>query len=170
MFGSLRFWRFLLWLAVPGLLLVPGTWLVVERAEDGTVIWARPIREGERVYLRYTHSVTRRQVEDTYKVAGGSLVLTATRFEALGAGLGYTGEGTVRVESGWTVIEGMERRVPKLPLRVGAVADHRLAYRGKEFHLWDYAPPYSLVYIRPCRMSLGRFILARLLFLSSGGD
>ncbi|MBC7345842.1 MAG: DUF1850 domain-containing protein [Clostridia bacterium] len=151
--GSLlRFRRFLFLLAFLALCLgTPVSWLTVVQADNRAVVWARPVRQGEVFYLRYTHSVTRRQVEDTYKLDEGNVVLTATRFEAVGAGLGYMGEGTIRAEKGWTVIEGMNRRLKFLPLRVGAVADHRLVYRGKEYHLWYYAPAYSLVHIGTSR-------------------
>lgn len=156
-----QFWRrLLLFLLLPVALVLwtPLSWLVVVDARDHTVVWARPVRQGEAFYLRYTHSVTRRQVEDTYVIKGARLALTATRFEAVGAGLGYMGEGLERAENGWTVIEGMERQMPYLPLRVGAVADHRLVVRGREYHLWDYAPPYSLVYLEPRLASLGAWV------------
>jgi hypothetical protein len=129
-------------------LLQPRPALVVEETRGARTVWAVPAREGETFYLRYIHSVNRRRVEDTYRVLGGEIVLTETRFEAQGAGLGYMGEGVESARNGWTIISGLHRRLPVLYLRVGSIADHCLVIRDTEFHLWDRVPPFSLVAIR----------------------
>jgi len=119
--------------------------LIVRDVQTGKVIKIGPISEGESFELRFIHSVDILPVHDVFVCRGGQLVLEQTRCLSFGAGLGYAGQGVMRGEGKWNVIDKMHRQVGSLPLRVGTIADHTIVYRGEEYHLADYFPPQSLV-------------------------
>lgn len=62
--------------------------------------------------------------------------------------MGYTGEGVLGEEDGWTVIKKIERRIGSIPLRIGTIARQTIMYRGKEILLEDFIPAQRLVNIR----------------------
>ncbi|MDZ7760613.1 MAG: DUF1850 domain-containing protein [Desulfovermiculus sp.] len=119
--------------------------LVIKHGQTGEIAWSRDISDGEEFSLRYIHSVDKLPVYEFYMNKHGQLVLTGIKVIDFGAGLDYTGEGDLRMEGKWTYIENLNRKIDSLPLRVGSIADHTLIYRGKEFHLWDYFPTFTLV-------------------------
>ncbi|NHM27375.1 DUF1850 domain-containing protein [Desulfofundulus sp. TPOSR] len=152
------------WVPVPGLflifvLLVPVLILLgyhmasrphvllVREVNSGRELRVGYLNQGEKFEIRYIHSVDRLPVYEEFQLINGELVLTGTRFLSFGAGLGYTGEGLLRGEGKWNIIEGMYRRVDSLPLRVGTIADHTLLYRGREIHLGDHFDGQALVRI-----------------------
>lgn len=121
--------------------------LVVRDAKTGQTLEIGPISEGETFELDFIHSVDKLPVQDLFVCRNGTLVLERTRCLSFGAGLGYTGQGELKGENGWNIIDHMDRRVGTLPLRVGTIADHTIAYRGEEFHLARYFAPKSLVLV-----------------------
>jgi hypothetical protein len=91
-----------------------------------------PVGEGERFGLTFVHSHDHLPVEDWYHVSGGGIVQDATRLKQYGAGMGHVaGEGTGRDDGDWWVVDGMDRDIGELAIRVGpASVDHRLHHPG----------------------------------------
>lgn len=123
------------------------TVLVARDIKTGKVLEIGSISEGDAFELRFIHSVDILPVRDYFVYQNGSLVLTQTRCLSFGAGLGYTGQGNLKGEDGWNVIDNMNRKVGTLPLRVGTIADHTIVFKGKEFILKKYFTPQSLLLI-----------------------
>lgn len=119
--------------------------LEVVHAATGAVIIDVPLLDGEKFQIHYTHSVDGLPVRETFRAEQGQLVLDGVHWMSFGAGLGYMGQGDIRVEAEWIIIENMNRRVGELLLRVGTVADHRLVYRGEEYPLRDYVEGMELL-------------------------
>lgn len=114
------------------------------------------MRSGETFGISYTHSVNRRPVFDTLRVAGDHLIIVGSRFDAFGAGMpeASTTDGTLTVaKDGWLVWE-VHRPIPELTLRVGRVADHILDIQGRRIHLSEWAEGGSALTfrVRPGRM------------------
>ncbi|WP_165792164.1 DUF1850 domain-containing protein [Desulfocucumis palustris] len=123
------------------------TVLVVRDAKTGQSLEIGPVDQGESFELHYIHSVDKLPVRDFFLCRNGGLVLEQTRCLSFGAGLGYAGQGELKGEKGWNIIDNMDRKVGTLPLRVGTIADHKIIYRGREFHLAQFFAPKSLVLI-----------------------
>jgi hypothetical protein len=108
------------------------------------------MREGEEFVLSFTHSVNRRPVYDTIRVARDQVVVVKSRYDAFGAGMPEhsTAEGTFRVaEDGW-IEWTINRPMPEVVVRVGRVANHTLHLKGREIPLASLAAPGTAVALR----------------------
>ncbi|MBI4537732.1 MAG: DUF1850 domain-containing protein [candidate division NC10 bacterium] len=135
---------------------VMGFWpsqLVLEVSPVGAgrpALCAR-MRAGEEVVLSFTHSVNRRPVYDTIRVASDRLTVVRSRFDAFGAGMpeASTNEGTLRVEADGWLEWTIHREMAEVVIRVGWVAQHTLHLKGREVALTDLALPGTALALRP---------------------
>lgn len=68
---------------------------------------------------------------------GRTLELYRTDYQGLGAGLPFGEEGgRVRLEGGWIVIDGLQRRFPSVSLSLLPLTEHRLGIAGREYDLF----------------------------------
>jgi hypothetical protein len=113
-------------------------------------------RDG-RFELSHRHSVAKLPWVDDFRVGPeGEMVLFRTRYGAFGAGLPSGDEGgTVSLEGGWIVIDGMDRRFASVALSAGATTEHRLAIRGRAWALWPLAAGRTPVTMAVERTPLG---------------
>jgi hypothetical protein len=119
--------------------------LVLEIANDNTgeSVLCADMADGEEFVLAFVHSVNKRPVFDTLRVARDHLVIVKSRFDAFGAGMPETSteQGTFRVaEDGWLEWT-INRPLPEVIVRVGRVANHTLRLKGREIRLADLAEP-----------------------------
>ena len=108
------------------------------------------MRDGEEFVLSFTHSVNRRPVYDTIRVARDHVIVVKSRYDAFGAGMPEhsTAEGTFRVaEDGW-IEWTINRPMPEVVVRVGRVANHTLHLKGREIPLASLAAPGTAVALR----------------------
>lgn len=120
---------------------------------DSEPVGVLPMGPGERVGIRFIHSLDHLPVEDWYVVRDGELVQESTRLIQFGAGMGHiAGEGHGHADGDWWEISGMGRHIGTLVLRIGpASVDHRLLYRGREVSLSACWPGQRLT-LRPVRV------------------
>lgn len=103
----------------------------VAEGTTGRVLWGRTVPPGERVELRYRHSVERTPVIEEFRADREGLRLVAMRFSSQGAGLpteGYTREG------GQFVLR-TDRRIGTLPLRLSSITRHHMRVGTDEVDL-----------------------------------
>ncbi len=108
------------------------------------------MRAGEEVTLFFTHSVNRRPVYDTIRMARDHVVVVKSRYDAFGAGMPEhsTAEGTFRVaEDGW-IEWTINRPMPEVVVRIGRVANHTLRVKGRDIALATLASPGTAVALR----------------------
>lgn len=134
------------------LLAWPLTPVVAVDTVDGV---AGHLPAGDGLTLRFVHSVDRLPIEDGYRVRADRLVQHSTRLVQFGAGTGHVyGEGVGRPDGRWWSVEGMDRDIGDLALRVGPRSvDHRLRDDGGELalsHCWAG----QRVTLRPTRLPL----------------
>jgi len=108
------FWKMRRWIvgavAAAGLMLAGSLgWplppvLEVTRADSDQLVLCAEMAAGEEFVLSFLHSVNRRPVYETLRVAGDHLVIVGARFDSLGAGMpeASTEQGTLRwTDDGW---------------------------------------------------------------------
>lgn len=105
-----------------------------------------------RFTVRFLHSWARSPVDEIFEISGDVPVLTGTVYEDFGAGLPHepeTARGSMKLENGKIRIDGMERPVPNLQVRVGRfVANHELLYDGRKIPLSRFFSPGDAVVFR----------------------
>ena len=140
----------------------------------------------ERIYSRsgardgfaisYTHSVNKGRVHDFYLPAGdGGLELFMTEFVSYGAGIPepYETDGAEfhSTENGY-IISGLNRRLPKLVMAVGVIAEHSVSF-GKtamegmefsgnnEFFLKEFFKPQTSLIFEIKKVSLLNYFITK---------
>jgi hypothetical protein len=117
--------------------------LEVTRADSDQLVLCAEMAAGEEFVLSFLHSVNRRPVYETLRVAEDHLVIVGARFDSLGAGMpeASTEQGTLRwTDDGWLEWT-VNRPVPEVVIRVGRVANHTLALKGRAIPLATLADP-----------------------------
>lgn len=121
---------------VVALLFAPVQALTVRPARGQGLLWAVPVVAGGEFRLDWTHTVTRRPVQETYTVEpDGMLHLTEMIFDQFGPNLPSEPEpGTTwRMERARIYVTGYARREKQLHLGVGPIR-HSLTVSGRQ---WD---------------------------------
>ncbi len=99
--------------------------------------------------VRFLHSWARSPVDEIFKISGDVPVLTGTVYEDFGAGLPHepeTDRSSMKLENGKIRMDGMERPVPNLQIRVGRlVAGHEVLYDGRKVPLSRFFSPGDAV-------------------------
>lgn len=122
---------------------------VVPTATEHQALCAK-MRDGEEFVLSFTHSVNRRPVYDTIRVARDQIIVVKSRYDAFGAGMPEhsTAEGTFRVaKDGW-IEWTINRPMAEVVVRVGRVANHTLHLKGQEIPLASLSAPGTAVALR----------------------
>jgi hypothetical protein len=117
--------------------------LEIAHANTGEVVLCADMAEGEEFILSFVHSVNKRPVYDTLRVARDHLIIVKSRFDSFGAGMPDTSteQGTFRVaEDGWMEWT-VNRPLPEVIVRVGRVAEHTLRLKGRTIPLKELAEP-----------------------------
>ena len=132
---------------------------------DQVVYSAAACKEG--FIISYTHSVNKGRVHDYYRaLPDGALELYKTQFVSYGAGIPEPEETPGAVftvtEDGY-FIENLERKVPRLVMAVGIVANHSIAagstMRAENEHFFtDYFAPQTSIILEIKRISLFTYI------------
>jgi hypothetical protein len=94
-------------------------------------------RDG-RFEMSHRHSVAKLPWIEQFQVGSGDVMLLyRTRYGAFGAGLPSGDEGgTVSIEDGWIVIDGMHREFGSVALSPSSFTEHRLAFGSRAWALW----------------------------------
>ncbi len=116
--------------------------------------------------ISYTHSVNKGRVHDFYNTRSDKgLVLTSTRFVSYGAGIPEPEEteGAVfTVTDDGYVISNLERKVPKLTMAVGIIANHGLTIGETYYTMTDLFAPQTSIIFEKKRVSLINYIFHKL--------
>ena len=138
------------------LLFYPGNIVLkVTAARSGRVVFCAPVTDGEEILLSFIHSVNKRPVYETLRVAGNHLLIVKSRYDSFGAGMpeASTQEGSLRVgRDGWLEWT-VNREVPEIKFFVGWVANHTLRLKGRETNLADIVEPGTSLSIRAQKVS-----------------
>lgn len=106
--------------------------LVVADAETGERRLVRPVANGTRVALEYTHSVEQTRVYEEYAVRGDRLVETRMEFESYGWGLP---SGANVTEVNGTFVYDPDGSLTRLTVAPGRIAGHELHVGDRAYDL-----------------------------------
>jgi hypothetical protein len=140
-------------LAVVSVLVPRHPVLEIASLATGRLVLCATMAEDEEFSISFVHSVNKRPVHDTLRVAGDGLVIVKSRFDAFGAGMpeATTDQGNLRMlPDGWLEWT-VNRAVPEVALRVGRVANHTLRLKGRDVPLAELAPPGAALAFRARR-------------------
>ena len=109
-----------------------------------------PLGQSRIFSLRYTHSVEKTPVVETFRVReDGILLLVSTAYKSYGVGLpSLPSEGKLTIRDGWFVLENLQREYRDIRLRVGPEAAVLLEQEQQSYPLHEWYPAGSLVIIR----------------------
>jgi hypothetical protein len=107
--------------------------------------------------LSHRHSVAKLPWIEQFHVGPGDvMVLYRTRYGAFGAGLPSGDEGgTVSLEDGWIVIDGMDREFRSVALSPSSFTEHRLAVGSRAWALWPLVAGRTPVTMAVSRQPIG---------------
>ena len=127
-----------------------GLALEIVNANTGQVVLCADMAEGEEFVLSFVHSVNKRPVYDTLRVARDHLVIVKSRFDAFGAGMPETSteQGSFRVAADGWLEWTINRPLPEVIVRVGRVANHTLHLKSRETRLAALAEPGTPLALR----------------------
>jgi hypothetical protein len=134
------------------------------RAADGRLLGSYALERREpRFQIAYRHSVAKLPAIEYFRPApGGGLELYKTAYQGLGAGLPFGEEGgTVRLEDGWILIEGLQRRFPAVSLSPMPLTEHFLTIGGRRVDLAALSGSRALSLRIERKSILGRLVLGR---------
>lgn len=125
---------------------------VVEVVESATerVLWCAEMDEGEEFTLSFVHSVNRRPVHETLRVARDHLVVVRSRYDSFGAGMPESSGAEGRLTwdgEGW-LIWTLNRPIPAVDLFVGREAGHRISIKGIDIVLAEMVAPGTSISLR----------------------
>ncbi len=116
----------------------PLPWLtlgVLQTDNSVALRWAFPGGEGTGFALRWQHSVEREDWIEYFRLVPGGTRLVATRFRTFGAGVPDSIGSATRIDNGWVVMAGIDRRVDPLLVQAASQEHYRLLYAGRRFDM-----------------------------------
>ncbi|MFC0189660.1 DUF1850 domain-containing protein [Fictibacillus aquaticus] len=131
--------------------------LLFEEGKSGKLVAHQVIEDGEKFQIKYTHSIHKTPVIETYKASADLIIQQSIAYRNFGVGMpDNAGEGErFRKVDGMYVLDQMNREFPHLDLRTGKViANHKLIVDGKERPFSSFAEPGSWLRIKLERISL----------------
>jgi hypothetical protein len=129
--------------------------LEITAAKSGRMVLCAQMAEGEEFVLSFVHSVNRRPVYETLRMAEDHLLIVKSRYDSFGAGMpeASTADGKLTVGAEgwleWTV----HRAVPEVRLFVGTTARHSLILKNREIVMTDLSAPGTSLSMQPLKIS-----------------
>ena len=112
-------------------LMRPNATVLQAVAGGGRLLYERQVAPGDEFEIRFTHSVARSLVVEKFRVTPDrQMLLYETVYQDFGAGLPSELDEGAEVEVGpdGVRITGMRRVMSSIPLRVGSIARHQIAF------------------------------------------
>lgn len=129
---------------------------------EGLMSWLIP--KDKTFSVKYTHSVERTPVWETYSLNDDEIILEETIFQSYGAGLPATSPYDFDiVEDGFRLYD-IDQKMTNLIYRTGAVrANHELLIGGKSYPFLDFSEPTEGVKFETRNMTLISYLAREVL-------
>jgi len=125
------------------------------------ILYLSKIKPGDRFSILYTHSVNKSPIEDQFIIDSEyNIMLYKSIFKSFGAGVPSTSDNEMKFEFFKDRIEVVynNRKIDKLILSTGTIADHRFIIHGKDIRLNELCDPQSSIYFSIDRITLFQFV------------
>jgi hypothetical protein len=124
-------------------------YLTIYTPKDGQVLHRLPLKTGDTFALRYTHSVTNREVTGTFTItADGQILPLTTTFDTFGPGLPYLDGSLPYVREGDAyIVYHEEEPREKISLFVSSLTRERLIWKTGELDLSAFQEEPLLIHI-----------------------
>jgi hypothetical protein len=134
----------------------------VRLARQGTVVDTVLTQAGERLCLKYIHSVERTPVQGWFAVDdGGGFRALRTKTTGTGTGLpNVVPEDRVRMDGQWLIVDEGGKHIPKIPFYFLPLNDLRISVGSENIDL-SRVPPGSQLLITSKRLPAWRWALER---------
>jgi hypothetical protein len=127
-----------LFIALCGILLIPWVMAVDVSDIDGHALLIEPVSPGDMISVRYTHSVEKTPVNETYIVnTNGTLSLSYATFESSGAGLPSDGSYNITCDNGTFLITGFDRTFDRITYGTGNISRHTIFIHGHRYDMYE---------------------------------
>ena len=145
------------------------TVLQISLAKSGDIVLEVPVREREEFTITFIHSVNRRPVIDYYRIEGSEMVVFKSRYDSFGAGMPEASIDGMELKSevnGMLELSNINRRLDKVIVFVGTIAQHSLQIKQDDIPLSNLAPPgqpleFKIAQISYLQLWRGRIINER---------
>jgi len=125
------------------------------------ILYLSNVKPGDTFSIIYTHSVNRSPIEDQFVVDSEyNIVLLKSIFKSFGAGVPSTSDNEMKFEFFEDRIEASytNRKIEKLILSIGTIADHRFIMNEKNIRLSELSEPQSSIYFSIDRITLFQLV------------
>ena len=132
---------------------------------EGKLLFAWPIRAGERFEITFTHSLNLSPITDVIEWTGGDLVVIKSIFSTFGAGVPVPADGAgteLLVVDGHYELIGIDKHMRSIPITVQEVPKHRITLDGREALLTALAEPGKTVVVSVKPAPLAARLLLRI--------
>lgn len=118
------------------LLLWPEDCLAAENG--GALLFALPIRKGERFEVSFTHSLNLSPVTDVIEWTGSEMILRKSIFKTFGAGIPVPSDGVggelIHLDGRYELL-GIDKPMKDFSIMTETVPNHRISVKGREIAL-----------------------------------
>ncbi|MFC7370198.1 DUF1850 domain-containing protein [Fictibacillus iocasae] len=144
-----------------------------EDGQSGSVVAYEGLGSSNRFQIKYTHSIHRTPVIETYIVKSGFIVQKSIAYKNFGVGMPENagkGERFRKVKDMY-VLDRMNREFPYIDLRTGRViADHVLIVKGEKKHFSTIVKPGTWVRIQYGKINLWNILKGGSSIENKSGD
>ncbi len=128
--------------------------LIIKEDKTGRIIWQHFIESPEKDFaIKYLHSVENTPVWEYFTIEQKQIILTGTEYESYGAGLPFLNNYNYTVADDKFIINGINRKLENIPLRVSDYAKHTFIFASNEYKLYQLTRPENLVIIKVVEMN-----------------
>lgn len=138
-------------------------YIVDQGSRENEVILEVPIKVNDEFSVKWTHSVSKRPVIETYRINEKLEIDTQEMiFDTFSANLPATPDYETKWEyhEEYIRVYNFDRKYEALPIVIGEViANHRLLFKGKKYTLKELYKPGGFVKVRVNKKSLYHYLI-----------
>ena len=137
---------------------------VILNYNTNQILYLADVKSGDRFSIVYIHSVNKSPIEEVFIIDDEyNIALSKAVFKSFGAGIPSNFDDGGRFEFFEDRIEVLyySRKIDKLILRIGTIADHRFMMDGKNIRLNELSDPQSSIRFLADRVTSYQLLMYR---------
>ena len=131
------------------------------KEDDVLKLWR--VDQGQEFTIKYTHSVEKSPVTETYKIDGDDIILLETTFKSFGAGLPATTPYTFEIVDDTFRIYDIDEKMKSVMYRTGAeIANHEVLIGDESYSFLSFSKKRARVEFTTRKMNIFNYIFYKL--------